>query len=171
MNSLMGFTEQSRLPLSPTLAQRSRSISTPFRSPPSDTLQFIMMIKLTSDLLSRLDCALVPLVCSVDKNSGYRLSMATEHRPLDLPTGPLLSSSSSSGSARCPSSEDPSDRKPAPGTGDVSTECDGTGHEVGRTKSASNILATRAEEQLQQQQSRLRTLIKVVKRLVRSQEV
>ena len=158
MNSLIGFSEQRFLPLSPiSFAQRSRSISPPSLSPPSDTLQFIMMIKLTSDLLSRLDRALSLLVGSVDTATSYGMSIAGYPRH-DISSDPSSSSlsSSSSSSTRHPSSEDLFAR---------------TEREVGETRSTSSLLVLKAGEQLRQQQSRLRNLIKVVKRLVRSQKL
>lgn len=159
MNSLIGFNEQ----------RWSRSISPPSLSPPSDTLQFIMMIKLTSDLLSRLDHALAPLVASVDSATSHGLNVAG-HPCHDFSPGSSASSSSSSSTGQ-PSSRDSSDRMPAVIIGDVTTESDRTGCEVAETRSTSNKLIMKGGEQLRQQQSRLRSLIKVVKRLVRSQKV
>ena len=163
MNSLIGFSDQ----------RRSRATSPQSSSPPSDTLQFIMLIKLTSDLVSRLDRALVPLVGCVDRTTSCGLSVAGHPCP-DMSSGPASSSSSSSlssiSTAR-PSSKTLSDRNPALRMGDISTEIDRTGGEVVDTRSTSRLLTMKGGEQLRQQQCRLRTLIKVVKNLVRSQEV
>ncbi|KAI9699170.1 MAG: hypothetical protein M1820_007249 [Bogoriella megaspora] len=155
MNSLMGFSEPRYLQMPPAFPQRSYSDLPPPLTPPSDTLQFIMIIKLTSDLLSRLDRALAPLVGTSDKPTSSRLS-------------PVSSSTSSSSSSirRVPSSEDSSDRTTPFTNSDFIT-----GSEAAEVRSTSNILTMRAGDQLRQQQSRLRILIKAVKRLVRSQKV
>lgn len=159
MSSLIGLSEQ----------RWCRSISPPSQSPPSDILQFIMMIKLTSDLLNRLDRAQAPLVSSVEKANSDEVSGAGLHCH-DISPGPSSSSSSSS-SIRRLSSRDSSDRTPALINGDVSTESGRTEREVRNIRSTSNILIMKSGEQLRQQQSRLHTLIKVVKKLVRSQKV
>ncbi|KAI9655970.1 MAG: hypothetical protein M1821_005031 [Bathelium mastoideum] len=177
MNSLIGFSEQRYLPLSPSFAQRSRSISPPSLSPPSDTLQFIMMIKLMGDLLNRLDRALAPLVGIVDQETSDGLSVGRHARhnissaPSSSSSSSLSSSSSPSSSTRRLSSEDLSDRTPTAMIGEVATESDKTMREVVEAENTSNILIMKAGEQLRLQQSRLRALIKVVKRLVGSQKV
>ncbi|KAL9090672.1 MAG: hypothetical protein Q9165_005160 [Trypethelium subeluteriae] len=168
MNSLIGLTEQRYPPQPNPFAQRSRSISPPSLAQPSDTLQFIMMIKLTSDLLSRLDRALLPLVNNVNDSTSHEQSVAGFH--LQNGTPELSSSSSSSDSTTCPSSEDLLYKLPALTSVDISAGTDGTGRNVAE-RNTSTVLSMKAGEQLRQQQSRLHTLIKVVKRLVRSQKI
>ena len=166
MEIFMGFDEPGHLAMFPG-AQQMRSNSPPSLPPPSRTLQFTMMIKLTSDLLSRLDRALAPLVGRLDMSTDPESVTNIYHDDIL----PIFSSSPLSTSVEILTPDDSCDRSSAPFLADIGMESEKNRNDHGEPMSTNNKLTTGAGELLELQRGRLRTLMKVVKRLVKSQGV
>jgi hypothetical protein len=168
MTSRMGFTLEQRLALFSPSNRQKPTVSPSSLSVPSPTSQFVMMIKLMSDLLNRLDRALGPFI---DDTVGR--SVKFDNLPIlnGRYNGGTSSNSSSSDSESTTTLEDPNDGGNSMGFESVPKCNDGSG--PGKEESCSNSykLAMNTAEMMHHQQSKLRARLKVLKRLVRSQDV
>lgn len=169
ITSQMGFSQQQRLLLFSSTNQHNESMSPLPEFVPSTTIQFVMMIKLISDLLNRLDRALEPLT---DGTVGENQEPDNPTILIDKTSEDTSSDSSSLDSTRTTTLKESHDESSKfLRRGSIARRPDGDSGSKYDLWSNAYRVAVNSAETMQHRQRKLRARLRVVKRLVRSQDI